>query len=579
MKFHHVVIIITLVLTVVMLFLDQENNPGPELVVVSSIIDYAILTLIIVEIISSIFSVRYPFMYIREHLFSFVSVAVFFIVFMVVNAQTAWQLPRGAESLVLLVLFVRNTVLTLRIFGRIQKLAHYVENMTIRPAQTILQSFIFVILSGTFLLMMGFSTTDGMGLHFIDALFTSTSAVCVTGLIVVDTATAFTFLGKLIIMLLIQVGGLSIMVLSYAALFALRRKTSLADKLLLSYMLSEEDAKSFSRSLKTMIYSTIIIEGTGAVLLFMGFSPTMGVSFGTFFYSLFHSISAFCNAGFALFSNNLESYRTSPIIPATIAGLIILGGISFAVILNVRDILAYRIRRVFSKNPGKPEQLNVNSVVVLAGTLILIVSGMLMIYFLEHGRAMKDYSLGDQYYSAFFQSVTLRTAGFNTIPLGNLAGATYLLMIVYMFIGAASGGTAGGIKINTVALILARIRGMLRGESQVRLGNYYISSERVARSFIVLIFALSSIVLGTFFMLVFDEGDYLKILFEATSAFGTVGLSAGITSGLSWMSKLVLVFLMYFGRVGPLTILVAVGKKDQAQATKIQYPRGDISIG
>ncbi|MBN1525950.1 MAG: TrkH family potassium uptake protein [Spirochaetales bacterium] len=577
MKSFQILIIITLVLCVILLFLEEEETAGPVLSIVIEIINYLILGLVIIETLSRFLQTKYKALFFREYLFSFVLLIFYISLFAFFKFQKFIVFPQGTESVALFVILIRNSILTVRLFARIQKLSRYLERFTARPALTMLQSFLYVILSGTFVLMMGFTTQDGNGLHFIDSLFTATSAVCVTGLIVVDTATHFTIWGQLIILVLIQIGGLGIMILSFSALFALRRKVSLEDKLLLSYMLSEEDMSGLSKSLANIISLTIILEFAGAVVLFIGFIPRFGLSVQTAFLAVFHSVSAFCNAGFALFSNSLEMFRTDPLIVGTIAVLIILGGISFSVIMNVRDVVFGRLFARFSKTAKKREQITLNTRVVIRFTLVLLTAGIILVYFLEHGQVMADYNLGEQYLSAFFQSVTLRTAGFNTIPFGSLAQGTALFMIVFMFIGAASGGTAGGIKINTFAVILARLRTFLQGGKKTRMGRYRISDERVSRSFIVLLFGIASVIAGSFFLTLFENADFLDILFEATSAFGTVGLSTGITAALSVGGKIVIIILMYFGRLGPITILSAAS--NTSQNTGIEFPRGDISIG
>jgi trk system potassium uptake protein TrkH len=577
MKVFQIIIIVTLLLSIVSLFLEQEEGVDPLIPSVNNVIDYCILTLIVIETAICIITARYKLLYIKEHKLSLLFVVLFIVLFIILKFRILFPLSRGSESISLLLILLRNTFLILKIFGRLQKFSHYVESFTIHPAQTILLSFLFMIFFGTLVLMMGFTTRDGRGLHFIDSLFTATSAVCVTGLIVVDTATHFTIWGQLVILTLIQIGGLGIMILSFFAIFALRRKISLEDKLLLSYMLSEDDMSSLAKSLKNIIIITFIIEFFGACILFAGFYPRHGFSLQGVFLAVFHSVSAFCNAGFSLFSDSLKSYRSNPLILGTVAVLIILGGLSFSVIVNIKNTVLKRIRSKLSGQAGKPEHLSLNTRVVIKFTLVLIALGMVFTYFLEHGESMKDLGLGEQYLSAFFQSVTLRTAGFNSIQFQSLTQATYLIMIVFMFIGAASGGTAGGIKINSLAVIGAYLRSFLSGEKQARIGKYSISQDRVGRSFIILLFGISLVVIGSFILALSENAPFLSLLFEATSAFGTVGLSTGITGGLSSVGKTAIILLMFLGRLGPLTILTAASSK--RYQVQIEYPQGDISIG
>jgi trk system potassium uptake protein TrkH len=426
--------------------------------------------------------------------------------------------------------------------------------------------------------MMGFTTGDGRGLPFMDALFTATSAVCVTGLIVVDTAVHFTPWGWAVIMVLIQIGGLGIMILSFFTIMTLRRRVSLADKVLLSYMLSEEDMMKIHRSLAGIVMTTFVIELAGAALLYVGFSGREGRGIRAVFFALFHAVSAFCNAGFALYSDSLEGFRGGRLVIATVSALIVSGGIGFAVIGNLRACLPPRLRHPFSPlRRRKAPALSLNSRIVLKYTAGLVIAGAAAVYFLEHGGAMKDYSLGDQYFSAFFQSVTLRTAGFNSIPFGSLRDATYMIMILFMFIGAASGSTAGGIKIGSLAVILSSLRAFMRGEKTPTLRNTSIPFERVSRAYLILLFGIGAVFLGTLVLTLTESASFLHLLFETVSAFGTVGLSAGVTGTLSPPGKLVIIMLMFFGRLGPLTILSAAGTSTETAA--VSYPQCDIAIG
>jgi trk system potassium uptake protein TrkH len=576
-KIFRIIIIVTLFFSIISLFLEQAEDAGPAVRTVGNILDYLIVSLVALEALFGIIMARYKLLYIKEHKFSLLFIVLFIALFVIIKFNLFAQFTAAGESISLLLIILRNAFLVMKIFGRFQKFSKFMENFTLHPAQSILLSFLFLILTGTLVLMMGFTTVDGKGLSFINGLFTSTSAVCVTGLIVVDTAVHFTVWGQLVILVLIQIGGLGIMILSFFAIYALRRTISLEDKLLLSYMLSEDDMSGLTKTLRTIILITFSIELTGAIILFSGFLPRFGFTPHNALLSVFHSISAFCNAGFSLFSDSLESFRTNPVVVVTVALLIILGGLSFAVITNVSAVLARRLRR--NKTGLTPPRLGftLNTKLILKYTLILIAAGLVIFYFIEHANTMKNYGLGDQYLSAFFQSVTLRTAGFNTVPFGALQPGTYLFMIVFMFIGAGSGGTAGGIKINSVVVIGAYLRSFLRGEKHARLGNYSVSPDRVGRSIIILLFGLFSVLIGTFLLSLTEHAPFVSLFFEATSAFGTVGLSAGVTAGLSIVGKIILIVLMYLGRLGPLTILSAASRK--TPRVRIDYPMGDVSIG
>ncbi len=473
-------------------------------------------------------------------------------------------------------LIVRNAFLLLKVFSRVRRLAAFVRGLTAQPARTVLLSFVLVILVGTLLLMIGLATPDGRGLPLIDALFTSTSAVCVTGLVVVDTATAYTFYGKLVLLGLIQVGGLGIMVLSFFVAFVTRRALSVEDRFLLSYMTNEHDLSNLGRSVLGIVITTLLIEAFGAVLLFAGFRPLLGGGPATAFTAVFHAVSAFCNAGFSLFSDSLEGFRADPFVNVVICLLIIGGGLSFAVIFDLRDRLRERLRL-----PGAPtghrRPLGVNTRTVLAGTALLLVAGTFLVYLSEHGGVLRPLDTGTQYLAAFFQSVTARTAGFNTIPFGGLRTSTYLILMCLMFVGGASGSTAGGVKINALSVIVVHVRAVLRDREQATLFGHSVSRDLVLRAFLILLFAIFAVVAGILVLSATESAPFVHLCFEAVSAFATVGLSAGVTPGLSIVGKLVLIVLMFVGRVGPLTILVAAIRG--ARKVEIGYPTADILVG
>jgi trk system potassium uptake protein TrkH len=449
--------------------------------------------------------------------------------------------------------------------------------MADKPAQTVTISFILVILSGALALMIGWATVDGLGLSFIDALFTATSAVCVTGLVVVDTAVALTRTGQVIVLVLIQIGGLGIMLFSFFVMMALRRRLSIQDRLTVSYMISEDDMLGLSRSVRTIVMSTLTIEFFGALVLFTRFVSLKESVADAVFHSVFHAVSAFCNAGFALYSDSLESFRHDPLLLLAIAILITLGGISFGVINDLKSWVLSLVAKLRRKRGRLVRIGSMNTRVVLSVSAVLVFTGFAGFYLLEHQGAMADYALGEQYLGALFQSVTLRTAGFNSVSFAGLRDATLLFMILFMFIGGASGSTAGGIKVNSLAAIGAFFISFLRQEKTPRLGTYSVSIEKVGRAFLILFFGLSSVLVGVFVLSLAEEDPFLTLLFEAVSAFGTVGLSTGLTPSLSPLGKGMIMVLMFLGRMGPLTILTAASKKNlQGQ---IEYPQGDLAIG
>ncbi len=569
-------IIGALVLGVVSLLLEQVTPQPQWLFVVVQVVDFLVLGLTLLEAGLAFVSAPVKRNYLRFNLASLAFLVVFALLFAWNKALVFQAIPQptgGYQS----VLIIRNVFLLLKVFTRLRRLSEFVTAVVTHPAQTVALSFLLVIVVGTLLLMMPFTTTDGDGLPLVDALFTATSAVCVTGLIVVDTATAFTVWGQIVILLLIQIGGLGIMVLSLFALVMVRQSVTVESHMLLSYMLNESRITELSRSLKRIIVITFAAEAAGAALLFVLFRP-VAESFGhRVLLSVFHAVSAFCNAGFALFSTSLEQFHDNLGINLVISALIIGGGLSFGVLTNLFQVLRSRFAVRVLRRQERVARLNVNSRAVLIVTGVLLLGAFFGFYALEHGRSMAEFSLGAQYLAAFFQSVTLRTAGFNTVALNDLAVATYVLMIVLMFIGGASGSTAGGLKVNNVAVIAAFLESTRRKRSQTLLFNHSVSDHQITAAFSVLLFGLLSVFGGTFLLAITEDATLAEYLFETVSAFATVGLSTGLTPRLSVAGRLVVTVLMFIGRVGPLTLLAASsGPRD---SRRVRYPSAGIAVG
>lgn len=570
-------LILTLLLSVISLFVEQMEWTGWGSLLFTNLIDFIIVAILIAEIIAGFTRAPFKTIYLRRNALSLLFFLVFVGLFVFNKYISYTRLFRGGMEIGFRVLVVRNFFLVLKVFSRYRRISTILENLHIHPAQTILLSFLTVILAGTWLLMMPFSARVGQGLPFLDALFTATSAVCVTGLVVVDTATYFSVWGQVVVMLLIQIGGLGIMVLSYFTLVVTGRKVSVDEKKLISYMLSEEDMNRLSRVLKSIISITFIVEAVGAALLFIGFRSFSKDWTMRLFLSVFHAVSAFCNAGFALFSDSLESFGNRPIILVSVAALIIAGGLSFAVMTNLVDVVASFFRRIFSRRRIAPATISLNTRIVLVLSFWLVLSGIVVIYALEHGNTLRGLPVGNQYLAAFFQSVTLRTAGFNSIPFGGLSTAMLLVMVVYMFIGGASGSTAGGIKINTLAVLGGTVRSSWRNDDHVTIRGNTVSAETVNRAFLIFLVAVAACASGTLILSLSEDASLREVIFEAVSAFATVGLSTGITGNLSGVGKVVVILLMFVGRLGPLTVLAA-SSTDRTKV-RIAYPQANIAVG
>lgn len=480
----------------------------------------------------------------------------------------------GASELLLV---TRAAILRIPSLSRARRLSGFVTDIVSHPAQTVAVSFLSAILVGAWLLMLPFTASDGSGLPLVDALFTATSAVCVTGLIVVDTATVYTIWGHLTILALIQIGGLGIMVLALFTVTIRRQAVSVESKLLLSYMISEKRMSELSKALRRIVLITFGVEAAGAVLLFLFFGPVSRDLVHRGLLAVFHAVSAFCNAGFALFTTSLEDFHGHLGINLVVIFLIIAGGLSFGVLTNVYEHVRDRIGRGVRARARRIAPLSVNTRAVLLGTVILLAAAFFLFYALEHAGSLAGYQTGEQYLAAFFQSVTLRTAGFNTVPINTLGTATYVMMMVFMFIGGAAGSTAGGIKVNNVAVIAAFASTLRRGRNQTLLFGHAVSDRQTATAFTVLLFGLGSVILGTFLMGLTEQAGLTQILFEAVSAFGTVGLSTGITGDLTWMGRIIITVLMFIGRVGPLTLLAA--STVRGRKLRVEYPSADVLVG
>ncbi len=409
-------------------------------------------------------------------------------------------------------------------------------------------SFVLNILVGTLLLLLPFSNRSGESLSFLDALFTATSAGCVTGLAVADTFTQFTFFGQLVILMLIQVGGLGFIAVTTLLMLILKTRIGLQGRLLIMESFSTLKVGGVVGLMRKVLLYTLLIELAGAFVLSTVFIPDFGFIQGIWF-SIFHSISAFCNAGFDLMGGgSLTGYVHDPIVNIVIMVLIIVGGLGFIV---WDDILVNKF--TFKK-------LCLQSKIVISATLVLIFGGATLFYLFERNYAFNNMSFSEATLAAFFQSVTTRTAGFNTVDLNSLSSSGSLLSILFMFIGAAPGSTGGGIKITTVVVILFALVAFMKNNESVNLFNRRIPSETVARSFHAATLFISIIFIATIIISRQDIAFEL-VLYEVVSAIGTVGLSRGATSEYNEIGKIITIILMFAGRVGSISVAIAVTER------------------
>lgn len=445
-----------------------------------------------------------------------------------------------------------------------------------QPVQVLALGFAGMILLGGCLLTLPIASQNGQSVGFLNALFTSTSAVCVTGLVVVDTGTIYSLFGHIVIILLIQMGGLGFMTVTTLVFLAIGKRISLKERMVIREQLGEETLAGLVKLIKRILLVTAASELIGAALLSTRFIPVYGIIKGIWF-SIFHAVSAFCNAGFDLVGGykNMMPFANDFIVNFTICGLIVLGGLGFIVILDIA-------RKVRS---GKKARLELHSKIVIIVTIFLILFGAVAFYLLEINNAntigSPDLTPNGKVYAAFFQSVTPRTAGFNTIDQNSMGGASKLLTIILMFIGASPAGTGGGVKTSTVAVIFLLVLATVRGRKEVNVLGRRIDTGLLLRAIVIIMLSALLVFFMTVLLTITENKDFSvdRLLFEVTSGFGTVGLSCSVTPFLTWIGKVALIITMYCGRVGLMTLTLALANRQNRDDAKIRYPEGKIMVG
>ena len=433
--------------------------------------------------------------------------------------------------------------------------------------------FLLIILAGALLLTLPAASADGTKTPFEDALFTATSATCITGLVVYDTATHWSAFGQGVILTMIQIGGLGFMTLGSALVMFFRGNFSLSNRKQVAESLNMTDYHAAAKTMKHVILGTLAFEGAGALILSVRLIPEFGLANGIW-KGVFLSVSAFCNAGFDLFGSaapfsSATAYSGDLVINLTLMALIILGGLGFLVWEDLYTNHSWKKLSLFSKT-------------VLIGTGLLIVLGACFIFAFEYANpaTLGSLPLGERVLAALFQSVSPRTAGMNTVDLTGMREATQFLQILLMFVGAASGSTGGGVKITTVAVLFAALKSVFAGRKDATLMKRRIPEETVYRAMALTFFPLTAVLLCTFAVNLAEPGvSFLEALYECTSAFATVGLSLSVTPTLGLFSKITLMLLMFSGRVGMLTISYALLTGRRKRHNVLRYPEGSILIG
>ncbi|NOZ63750.1 MAG: Trk family potassium uptake protein [Caldiserica bacterium] len=525
----------------------------------------------IVEILALLYKGSYRKDTWKANIAEAISLFVFFILLLsflfLLRSSHATYIVKLPHFLVQTPFFIPVQIyLALQILVKASDLPRTLVHLPLKPGQVVVVTYLGIIVLGTFLLSLPQAYGRGY-IPLIDRLFTATSATCVTGLSVLDISTAFTRFGQSIILFLIQVGGLGLV--TFVSFFALimGRGIGIRERALLKDVLDYDMVGELGRVVLTVLLTTLFVEAIGTLALARVFSAYPQSVPSPYFFALFHSVSAFCNAGFSLFSNSLQDFRDSTSINLIFATLIIIGGLGFVVLMDLFKFFNRKIRKKFVV-------LSIHSRLVLLTTAILIFAGFVFLMWINYDSSL---SLKGRILTSFFQSVTARTAGFSTIEVSKLNPAAQLFIIFLMFVGASPGSTGGGIKTSTFAVVIITIFSYLRGKDKVEVWHRTLPSGLVHKIIAVVSFAFFIIFSSTFLLLLVEGKSFLPTFFEVVSAFGTVGLSHGITSDFSFLGKIILMVTMLLGRIGPLTLALAVGPT--GKKVKYAYPEEKVVVG
>lgn len=440
------------------------------------------------------------------------------------------------------------------------------KKIRLNGVQILALGFLIVIIIGAIILSLPISSRTGEPTNFLDAIFTSTSAVCVTGLITLDTSTHWSVFGQTVIITLIEIGGLGFMSFGVLISLILGKKITLRERLVMQEAMNTYSIQGLVKMVKYVLIFTMSVQFFGALLLSTQFVPEYGIGRGIF-YSIFHSISAFCNAGFDLFGTSLVGYSSNSVVILVISALIIIGGLGFTVLLEIYEFKGMK-------------KLSLHSKLVLITTAILVFGGAILMLIFEYNNVdtIANMNIKDKLLNSFFASVTPRTAGFNSISTSGMTLASKFLTIILMFIGGSPGSTAGGLKTVTFGILVLTVICVIKGREDTEVFGRRFTKEIVYKSFTLLFIGVSLVIFSTMILSYTEVGvSFIDLLYETTSAFGTVGITLGLTPNLSSIGKVLIMLMMYFGRVGPLTVMLALTRKRKKSGYK--YPEGKILIG
>ncbi len=449
---------------------------------------------------------------------------------------------------------------------------HIKTKKNLSPFKILALGFATVILTGAILLTLPLATTDGTMTSFLDAVFTATSAVCVTGLVVVDTGTYWSVFGQVVILILIEIGGLGFMAMSTTFAMILGKRISLRERLIMQEAYNTFSLQGVINHVRYMLFFTLSVQFTGALVLMTQFMPKYGTGKGIYF-GLFHAISAFNNAGIDLIGNytSVTVFNTNKVILITLGLLINIGGLGYLVWREI--IQGYRLKI-------KLRNFSLQAKVVMTISSILLVGGTIFILIFEWNNpaTMAHMSWPDKVTNAFFSATTPRTAGFNSISTSDMSPAGKLITMAYMFIGGSPGSTAGGVKTTTFGIVIFTLLSVLKGREDTEVFKRRLPRATVYRAMAIFMLGITIVIMGVMVLSISENGaSFEVILYEVLSAFGTVGLSQGLTPTLSVAGKITIAIIMYLGRVGPLTVMLALAGRQQN--VKIKYPEGKLLIG
>ena len=446
------------------------------------------------------------------------------------------------------------------------------KKFALSTTQIILLSFLVTILVGSGLLALPISSATGDAVPYLDALFTATTSTCVTGLVTLPTVSTWSVFGQIVILLLIQIGGLGIITIMSGLMILLNRKMGIGDRLLIQDAFNLNTMSGLAKFVKNVLFGTLIIEGIGAVMYMLVFIPEFGAK--GIWISVFNSVSAFCNAGIDIIAeNSLCDYATNPLINIVTSALIILGGLGYIVwwdVLRVTKLRSPKNHRIF-------RHLTLHSKIAITFTAGLILVGTILIFIFEYSN-LGEMSLFDKIQVSFFQSVTTRTAGFASVPQEDLTNASAAVSIILMLIGGSPVGTAGGMKTVTIAVLICSALATIKSKNSATIFGRRISEESIKKAVSVVVMFITICATSTILLMATSDASALDVIYETVSATATVGLSRNFTATLNTFGKLIIIVTMYFGRVGPISLAVALGSKNESQNV-ISEPTEDISIG